>query len=167
MKSDYHGDERIFRGSVRYQTQIRDRKTGRIHKFDESAPFTKQLLRYLKGKFPECNFLGFRIITQRDLRRILDRECNNYGWDRPDMRQKGAAVVEKYISGFRKTKCVAAPVLGYQEIYFIASSALNTEVEFDVDVDATKNQIKNAFQKSLKGKKNNKKILSSFIDQIA
>tara|TARA_B100000579_G_scaffold411914_1_gene403119 strand:+ start:996 stop:3230 length:2235 start_codon:yes stop_codon:yes gene_type:complete len=167
MKSNYHGDDRIFRGSVRYQTQIRDRKTGRIHKFDESAPFTKQLLRYLKGKFPECNFLGFRIITQRDLRRILDRECNNYGWDKPELKQRGAAAVEKYISGFRKTKCIAAPILGFQEIYFIASTALNTEVEFDVDVEATKAQIKTAFQKSLKGKKNNKKILSAFIDQIA
>ena len=167
MQSDYNG-ERIFRGNVRYYTQIRDRKNGRIYKYSENAPFTKQLLTYLKGKFPECNFLGFRIISQRDLRRVLEKEFihHNYGNVDWSQREKGAANVEKYISAYRKTKCVAARVLGFQEIYFIASSQLNTEVEFDPKSDS-KADIKRAFTKSLKGKANNKKILSSFIEQIA
>ena len=166
MKSNYKGDDRIFRGSVRYQTQIRDRKNGRIYKFYESAPFTKQLLNYLKGKFPECNFLGFRIITARDLRRVFEKEAN-VDWGNFEKRVASQTQTDKYMSEYRKTKCVAFKGLGFQEIYFIQSSALNTDVEFDVDVEATKAQIKTAFQKSLKGKKNNKKILSSFIDQIA
>ena len=166
MKSNYNGDDRIFRGSVRYQTQIRDRKNGRIYKFYESAPFTKQLLNYLKGKFPECNFLGFRIITARDLRRVFEKEAN-VDWGNFEKRVASQTQTDKYMSEYRKTKCVAFKGLGFQEIYFIQSSALNTDVEFDVDVEATKAQIKTAFQKSLKGKKNNKKILSSFIDQIA
>ena len=167
MKSDYNG-ERIFRGNVRYHTQIRDRKNGRIYKFHNNAPFTKQLLTYLKGKFPECNFLGFRIITQRDLRRVLEKEyiSHQYGEVDWNARQDGHNKVEKHISDYRKTKCVAAPVLGYQEIYFLASSQLNTDVEFEPKSDS-KADIKRAFTKSLKGKANNKKILTSFIDQIA
>ena len=51
--------------------------------------------------------------------------------------------------------------------YGLAASALKNDSEFDVDENATKAQIKRAFTKSLKGKKMNKKILSSFIEQIA
>ena len=94
---------------------------------------------------------------------IRDSQYGNVDWSQ---REKGAANVEKYISVYRKTKCVAAKVLGFQELYFIASSQLNTEVEFDPKSDS-KADIKRAFTKSLKGKANNKKILSSFIEQIA
>ena len=66
-----------------------------------------------------------------------------------------------------RNKTVCVPILGYQEIYFFSSKNLNTEVEFDVKENATKGQIKSAFKKSLKGKANNKKILSSFVSQIA
>ena len=67
---------------------------------------------------------------------------------------------------FSKTKCVSAPILGYQEIFFINPTSLNTDDSFEPKSDS-KADIKRAFTKSLKSKKNNKKILSSFIDQIA
>ena len=49
----------------------------------------------------------------------------------------------------------------------MASGALDNDAEFEVEEGANKTQIKRAFTKSLKSKKMNKKILTSFIDRIA
>ena len=167
LKRQWDGDESIFRGSVRYHTQIRDRKNGRVYKYQESSPFTKQLLEYLKGKFPSTNFLGFRLTSLRDFKRILEREYGPFHYGMDDAHRSSAqAKVDKVVSGWRKDKCVSAQVLGFQEIYFLESKSLNTEVEFEPKSDS-KADIKRAFTKSLKGKSNNKKILSAFIDQIA
>jgi len=48
----------------------------------------------------------------------------------------------------------------------LSSKNLNIEAEFEPKSDS-KADIKRAFTKSLKGKANNKRILSSFITQIA
>ena len=58
-------------------------------------------------------------------------------------------------------------MMGYQELFVIQSSKMHDDVEFDVEEDATKAQITRAFKKTLKAKANNKRILSSFITQIA
>jgi hypothetical protein len=68
---------------------------------------------------------------------------------------------------FKKHKSTSAPMMGYQELFMIQSNKLNDDVEFDVVEDATKAQITRAFKKTLKAKANNKRILSSFISQIA
>ena len=68
---------------------------------------------------------------------------------------------------WKKTKSFICATSYWTVQYGLASASLNTDAEFDVAEDATKAQIKKAFTKSLKGKKMNKKILSSFIDQIA
>ena len=44
---------------------------------------------------------------------------------------------------------------------------MNQSSDFEVKDDATKSQIKNAFFKSLRTKKMNKKVLSEFIELIA
>jgi ribosomal protein L23 len=43
---------------------------------------------------------------------------------------------------------------------------MSNSAEFEVEEDATKTQIKNAFAKSLKSKKMNKKILSEFVELV-
>ena len=69
---------------------------------------------------------------------------------------------------WKKEKALTMPNhRGYQELYYINDNSVGVEVEFDVAEDATKAQIKSAFKKSLKNKANNKRILSSFIAQIA
>jgi len=49
----------------------------------------------------------------------------------------------------------------------MSANSLAEDVEFDVDEDATKAQIKKAFVKSLKTKKLNKKVLGEFIELVA
>ena len=117
---------------------------------------TETLLRYMKGRFPQCNFTGFRLGSTRDINYILQ----NFN-DLTQPQRKTAAEV------FRKHKSTSAAIMGYQELFLIQSNKLNEAVEFDVEEDASKAQITRAFKKTLKAKSNNKKILSSFIYQIA
>ena len=156
VQTEWNGKKQIHRSSIRYNTFIRDRRSGRTY----APPFnqngggtTKQLLQYLKGKFPQCNFLGFRICTPRDLYRYLGQEI-------PYEKQA------KYKSQWTKNKSCCASILGFQEIYFMSSKNLNADTEFEPKSDS-KADIKRAFTKSLKNKANNKRILSSFIAQIA
>ena len=116
---------------------------------------TKQILQYLKGRYPSCNFLGFRIATNREVNRHVD-----YAQELTERQIKDAK------KAWTKNKSCSAPIDGYQELFFLSSKHLNIDTEFDPKSDS-KADIKRAFTKSLKGKSNNKKILSSFIDQIA
>ena len=56
---------------------------------------------------------------------------------------------------------------GYDAYFAMSASALADDSEFEVNVGATKAQIKNAFTKSLKTKKLNKKVLGEFISLVA
>ena len=159
-ETEWNGKKDIMRSCIRYNTHIRDRRNG--HTF---APLkvggqggmttTNQLLRYLKGRFPQCNFLGFRIANNREVTRYIE-----------DAFYPKYAIIEKHKKVWSKNKSFSAPMFGYQELYFLNNKNLNTDVEFDPKSDS-KADIKRAFSKSLKGKANNKKILSSFITQIA
>ena len=159
-ESEWRGEKTVNRSCIRYNTHIRDRKTGRTfapnkHGGQGGSTTTDQLLRYLKGRFPQCNFLGFRIASNRDVNRYLEDAF----WPKHDK-------IDRMKKEFSKNKSIVAPIRGYQELYFLNNKNLNVEVEFDPKSDS-KADIKRAFTKSLKGKANNKKILSSFITQIA
>jgi hypothetical protein len=156
VETEWNGKKSIHRSSVRHNTYIRDRKSGRTFApeyYNHGSGMTKQLLQYLKGKFPQCNFLGFRLCTARDFYRYLGNEVE-YEKQAP------------YKNQWSKNKSAAAKIMGYQEIYFMNSKNLNDSTDFEPKSDS-KADIKRAFTKSLKGKSNNKKILSSFITQIA
>ena len=75
--------------------------------------------------------------------------------------------VEKLIKDWKKTKTVSIHGSGYDTYFGLSSTALAQDSEFMVKEDATKGQIKQAFVKSLRTKKMNKKILSEFITLIA
>ena len=156
VETEWNGKKQLHRSSIRYNTFIRDRRSGRTYAptYDQKGTgTTKQLLQYLKGRFPQCNFLGFRICTPRDLYRYLGQEI-------PYEKQ------HIYKNQWTKNKSCCASILGFQEIYFLSSKNLNVDTEFEPKSDS-KADIKRAFTKSLKNKANNKKILSSFIAQIA
>ena len=152
---EYDGKKIFHRTMIDNNVVIRDRSNGKTYKRDYSQDMTHVLLRYLKGRFPMCNFLGFRICSTRTVNWALD------------MSNLPSDTISKLKREWAKNKTVGATVQGFQEIYFINPTQLNTDVEFDVAESATKAQIKSAFQKSLKSKANNKKILSSFVSQIA
>ena len=155
VKSSY--DDEIHRSAMRGSESIRCRKTGRTYNYPKWGNYlTETILRYLKGRFPQCNFTGFRIGTPRDINYII----NNF--NTLTIKEK-----QSVHANFKKHKSASAPMMGYQELFVIQSSKMHDDVEFDVEEDATKAQITRAFKKTLKAKANNKRILSSFITQIA
>jgi hypothetical protein len=137
---------------------LRDRKTGNTYSCDimEWTGFTDVLLRNLRDKFVDINFIGIRVLESRDAGNFIRRYCGFYG---PDF--------EKTMNAWKREKAFTIKKSGYHSYFGLSANALAQDTEFDVAEDATKSQIKSAFVKSLKSKKMNKKILGEFIDLVA
>ncbi len=118
--------------------------------------FTDILLRNLRDRFTDINFIGIRVLESRDAGSFIRRYCGFFG---PDY--------EKTMSSWKKEKAFTIKKSGYHSYFGLSASALAQDSEFDVQESATKAQIKSAFVKSLKSKKMNKKILGEFVELVA
>ena len=138
---------------------LRNRKTGHVYACKEDMGYygdvTDMLLEDLCQTFPDTNFIGIRIMPSSwgssFIRKYEDDEFK----------------YQKDLEHWRKHKSVSLKGSGYHVYFGLSSTALGNDTEFEVQEDATKAQIKRAFNKSLKGKKMNKKILGEFIDLVA
>jgi len=150
---DYMGTRSTMHGSV----FIRD-NNGKTHFCgDNYHHLTASLIQQLRGKFPDVNFLGIRVLDNRESSSFIRRYAE---FDQD--------VVADLQQQWRKTKSVMVKDGGGYHAYFgLSSSALNQDSEFTVKEDATKAQIKTAFKKSLSAKKMNKKVLGQFMQYIA
>ena len=137
---------------------LRDRKTGNTYQlngvFDHYSNFTQTLLTNLRHRFPDVNFIGIRIIPPREGSSFIKIHTSEQQY-------------EKMMKVWKKEKTISLNGTGYHKYFGISSVSLANDSDFDVDKDATKTQIKNAFVKSLKSKKMNKKILGEFVELIA
>jgi len=135
---------------------IRDRKMGTTYSLNGNwQNVTDTLLRHLKDKFSDINFIGMRVIASRDANSFIRRYT---GWgDEFDELQRS----------WRKNRSCVIKNSGYHSYFAISASSLSQEQTFEVEECATKTQIKSAFVKSLKTKKFNKKILNEFVQLIA
>ena len=122
--------------------------------FDHYSNFTQTLLTNLRHRFPDVNFIGIRIIPPREGSSFIKIHTSEQQY-------------EKMMRVWKKEKTVSLNGTGYHKYFGISSVSLSNDSDFDVDKDATKTQIKNAFVKSLKSKKMNKKILGEFVELIA
>ena len=133
------------------RTFLRDRKMGKVYKFkEEFYKFTDVLINNLKDNFPSVNFIGIRVLSNRDFNQFIKL----YG----DM--------ESVKKDWKKNRSFNITNSGYDAYFGIESSILSREADFEVEEDATKAQIKKAFVKSLKTKKINKKVLGEFIELV-
>ena len=154
-----HWEQEPFMGT-RYigpDTFLRDRKTGNTYSCDEQiSTFTDTLLRNLRDNFTDMNFIGIRVLESRDAGYFIRRYCGSYGTE-----------YDKVMNAWKKEKAFTIKKSGYHSYFGISESALSQDSEFEVSDDASKAQIKNAFIKSLKNKKMNKRILGEFIELVA
>ena len=147
---DYHLGTRHLQPETSY---LRNRKTGYTYKVPYSYyGFTDVLLKDLKQVFSDVNFIGIRIVANRDFGHFIRKY--EYLSD------------EKYKKA-RKEKTYSIKDSGYDSYFAIIDSALSNDDEFEVQEDASKAQIKRAFVKSLKAKKLNKKVLGEFVELVA
>jgi hypothetical protein len=136
---------------------LRDRKTGNTYSFNvEFHQFTDVLLKNLRDKFTDINFIGIRVMESRDSGHFIRRYCGYYG---PEY--------DRVMNSWKKEKSFSIKNSGYHTYFGLSASALSQETEFDVAECASKSQIKSAFAKSLKSKKMNKKVLGEFIELVA
>jgi len=136
---------------------LRDRKTGNTYSCDvEWHKFTDILLRNLRDRFADINFIGIRVLEGRDAGNFIRRYCGYYGEE-----------YTKTLNAWKKEKAFTIKKSGYHSYFGLSVSILSQDIEFQVAEDASKAQIKSAFAKSLKSKKMNKKILGEFIELVA
>ena len=156
---DYFGSDEWKMGmrAVNPETcSLRDRKLGKVYRFGYSwHQFTEVLLRNLKDKFPESNFIGIRVLPPRDAQYFLRRYCDS------------PKDYERCQKDWRKLKTFSITSGGYDIYFGLSANALADDTEFEVKEGATKGQIKTAFVKSLKTKKLNKKVLGEFVSLVA
>ena len=156
----YDYDTGLYRGGVHGAAVVRDRKLGYHSKAsrDSHSGMTTILLSYLKNRFPESNFIGFRVISGQDCGHFLKWNVSTNQEIDYDAKMKQ----------WRKDKSLCLRnTNGYQELFLLNQKTMNVETEFEVKQDATNAQIRTAFKKSLGAKANNKKVLTNFITQIA
>ena len=150
---NYMGHRSTMNGSV----FIRDKANGKTYYCNShSHELTSALLNQLRGRFPDVNFIGIRVMDGRDANSFIRRYMD---WDFDK--------VQHIQASWKKDKSIKLTDVGYHAYFGLSSHALGNDTEFTVKEDATKSQIKSAFKKSLNGKKMNKKVLSQFMEFIA
>jgi len=156
VKRDWEDEPYLgTRRCVEEVTFLRDRKVGRTYKIGyKHSDFTDALLENLQDRLPNVNFIGIRVLSQRDGMRF----ARHYNTD-----EKEFNIMEK---DWKKSKSYIIKNSGYDAYIVMSSNHLNQDSEFEVKEDATKSQIKSAFARSLKTKKLNKKVLGEFISLV-
>ena len=156
--TQYEGEEeRVRPRSLDYgNVQLRDRKTGRVYKkMDGYQNTTTTLIQQVRDRNAGVSVTGFRILPPTRLSEFVARFADYSHYEE----------VQKQ---WRKEKSAILPFpKGYSALYAISSKNLDEDVEFEVKEGAKKGDITRAFKKMLKSKSTNKKLLSSFVEQIA
>tara|TARA_Y100001968_G_C19241882_1_gene659866 strand:+ start:1 stop:912 length:912 start_codon:yes stop_codon:yes gene_type:complete len=157
VERSWEDESRMGYRSVNGHTcSLRDRKLGKTYKFGYSYwEYTDVLIRNLKDRFADTNFIGIRVLEKRDGRYFIERYYRTYDKE-----------YDTIIKDWRKYKAFSIKNSGYDAYFGMSADSLSEDAEFDVDESATKAQIKKAFVKSLKVKKLNKKVLGEFVSLV-
>ena len=138
---------------------LRNRKTGHVYACKEDMGYygdiTDMLLEDLRQSFPDTNFIGIRLLPNSWASSFIRK------YETDDLKY------QEDLNHWRKYKSISLKGSGYHVYFGLSSTAIGNDTDFEVQEDATKAQIKRAFNKSLKGKKMNKKILGEFIELVA
>ena len=152
-------EENTYMGSAYLNDScyIRNRKTGYVYGLKNMGYYgdaTDVFLEDLRQSFPETNFIGIRLMPNGWASSFIQKYTESHEY-------------EKSLNHWRKHKSISLKTSGYHVYFGLSSTSLGNDTEFEVQEDATKAQIKRAFNKSLKNKKMNKKILGEFIELVA
>ena len=135
---------------------LRDRKTGRVYPMTDGwGEVTNVFIQQLRDRNSGVSVLGFRIMGGNNLSNFVSTYAN-------------IAYYDKVQKQWKKDKSAIIPFpKSYTSLYVIKNNAIDGDVEFDVESGAKKGDISKAFKKMLNSKSTNKKLLSSFIENIA
>jgi hypothetical protein len=116
----------------------------------------QKVMQAVNDNFPNVNFINFRVISPGDFTNFYYRYNHGHYFTANDARD----VLKK--KGF-----IQFDDVGFTHLYGVQSSKLNVDTTLEVSEDATHAQLRSSFRKMFKNKKANKKLLSTFMSQIA
>jgi len=156
-----HWEPDTFMGSCQinhHRDYLRNRKNGRTYKMPSRYhEFSQLLIKYVTDVHKDVNFVGIRLMESRDHSYMLSRYCMV---DSDEYRQAKKE--------WKKSKSFSIKVDGYTKYFGMSNSVLSqTDTTAILAKDASKSQIKSYFNRSLKDKRLNKKVLSEFVELIA
>jgi len=139
-----------------YACTIRNRKTGRYYSGIQNGHMdtTRTLIKILRDNHVGTSVIGFRICDTRSLNIYMARFMGVFDSD-------------SYKNQWKKDKCIVLDNTPYTQLYVIRNNSYTEDTSMQVKEDATKAQIKKAFVTSLNSKAVNRRLLSSFVGQIA
>ena len=154
--NDYKDENYVRPRRIDYTTVLRDRDTGHVYSSGDGwGEMTTTLLKQVRHRNPGVSILGFRIMSGSQLSSFV----SSYG---------SLVHYNDVQKQWKKDKsAIITMPKGYTALYAISNTTINADTDFDVEEGAKKGEISKAFKKMLKNKSTNKKLLNSFINQIA
>ena len=157
VKRNWESEPYLGTAHIGSNVYLRDRKTGYTYAFKgDYQTITEVFLQNLRDKFSNINFIGIRVLENKEAGNFIR---NYYGWYGKEL--------DEMLSIWKKEKTISIKKSSYNTYFGLSATSLAQDSEFSVADDATKSQIKTAFVKSLRSKKMNKKILNEFIELVA
>ena len=154
--SDYKDENYVRPRRIDYTTVLRDRDTGHVYSSGDGwGEMTTTLLKQVRHRNPGVSILGFRIMSGSQLSSFVSSYGSLVHYNDVQRQWKKD-----------KSAIITMPK-GYTALYAISNTTINADTDFDVEEGAKKGEISKAFKKMLKNKSTNKKLLNSFISQIA
>jgi len=152
-----HKDEYYIRPvRLDWNTILRDRQTGRVYGISDGwGDMTNTFIQQLRDRNTGVNVLGFRIMSGNNLSNFVGTYGNLVHYNQVQKQWKK-----------EKSAIIPSPK-SYTALYAINNTAIDSDVEFDVESGAKKGEISKAFKKMLKSKSTNKKLLNSFVEYVA
>ena len=148
--------------SGRYgKLMLRDQTTKKQYRLTDERSYTavtNVLLRRLRDR-TNANVIGYRILplNKRSMYSNLSGYVRDYN------------KIDEMHTALKKERFITIPNSGYSEFFAIAGgrSLATSNGEIQVAEDASKGQIRTAFKKANKGRKESRVMLSKFIDMVA
>jgi hypothetical protein len=138
-------------------SMLRNRRTGNTYKLGEtSGDNTLAIIKAVKDELPQSSFIAFRVIGKGDLRNFH----NWYG-------KEQYRFFEDMKTSIKKDGHIQLKSSAFDIFYGIPLNNISVDSEFDVSEDASKREVATAFRKMFKNKGVNKKVLQTFIEQVA
>jgi len=140
---------------------LRDQTTKKQYRLTDERNYTavtNMLLRRLRDR-TNANVIGYRILPMN--KRSMYSNLSGYVRD--------YSKIEEMHTALKKERFITIPNSGYSEFFAIAGgrSLATSNGEIQVAEDASKGQIRTAFKKANKGRKESRVMLSKFIDMVA
>ena len=157
-KTYFDGDTQKGRRPIYNGAVIRNIKNGRTYSpKNTDGDFTSKLIEYVKDEIPGVSFVGFRVLERGSLR-------NFFYWYGANSQYNN---IDQMRDEIRKNNSICMKTKAFDLFFGLQQSSLSVDADLKVEDDASKREISNAFRKMFKGKKTNKFVLSTFVEQIA